>query len=350
MSGAQCGTYMIQPKQMNVNYPSNVDDHAINSLGNYAQPLEVPTDMTYSIFRIDISIVFREIVDAAWDAGCELDELPYDLVLDFDKKLSNLLLELDKKFDTFESNSSVYSEGIQSGTTDQKMAILMRQRDMAHLGIHNRFSRLHRPHLVRGAQDPRYAYSRMVCLRSARTVIELGKVMAARKEVQSLKIWSVNHHIFVSTIILVIDYCFNRDEPRAKERKEEILDCFRLLESRNEESTMATRGLKKLRDILRKGSTGRDNRVGGKNSRPGFADDEVATDSSKSQNFQTSGDRTDDKLAGSIIPTHDPKSYATIGEFNETSFQDQWLDTDYSFLENINFDVDMDVNQFLELF
>ena len=347
MSGAQCGTYMIHPKQMNVNYPSNVDDVEINSSGDYAQPAEVPTDMTYSIFRIKISTIFREIVDASWDSGCDLDELPYDLVLNFDKKLNNLLVDLDKNFEIFESN---YLDQAQSRTTEQKLAVLRRQRTMGHFGIHTRFSRLHRPHLLRGAEDPRYAYSRMVCLRSARTVIELGKdLTASSKDLNSLKIWSVNHHIFVSTVILVMDYCFNRDEPRAKERKEEILDCFRLLESKTEESTIATRGLKKLRDILRDGSSRRENRVGSKNSRPVSADEGAAKDSSKPQNLQAQEDRIHDQVTEPIIPTQDPKSYVGVGEVNEASFQDQWVDTDYSFLENFNFDI-LDANQFEELF
>jgi hypothetical protein len=93
----------------------------------------------------------------------------------------------------------------------------------------------------------------MVCLRSARTVIEIGKAMTmTRKDITSIKIWTLNHHIFVSTVILVMDYCFNRDEPRAKERREEIMDCFQLLESNKQECTIATRGLSKLRHMLRK--------------------------------------------------------------------------------------------------
>ena len=61
---------------------------------------------------------------------------------------------------------------------------------------------------------------------------------------------ALNHQMYVSTVVLVMDYCFNPDEPRARERKEEIKDCFRLLESGHDGSTMATRGLQKLGEIL----------------------------------------------------------------------------------------------------
>ncbi|KUJ10776.1 uncharacterized protein LY89DRAFT_739766 [Mollisia scopiformis] len=258
MSGAQCGTYMIHPKQMNVDHPSNVDDTEINARGDYARPMEFATDMTYFIFRVKFATVFGEMVDAAWEAGSDMDELPFELVLEFDKKLNTLLADFDRKFEVVKHN---YPPGTNDSSAGQKLARLSKQRtmarNMAHFGIHTRISRLHRPYLVRGAQDPRYAYSRMVCLRSARTVIELGKKMTTQvQDLASIKIWSVNHHVFVSTVILVMDYCFNRDEPRAKERKEEILECFRILESSREDSTIATRGLQKLRIMLREKASG----------------------------------------------------------------------------------------------
>lgn len=255
MSGAQCGTYMIHPRQMNVDLPTNVDDTGITARGDYAQPFEFATDMTYFIFRVKFATVFRELVDKAWEAGSDMDELPFELVLDFDKKLNALLADFDKKFDVVKHNSPSYPPN--DDKMGQKLARLGKQRsmarNMAHFGIHTRLSRLHRPYLIRGAQDPRYAYSRMVCLRSARTVIEIGKKMTTQiQDLASIKIWSVNHHVFVSTVILVMDYCYNKDEPRAKERKEEIVECFRILESSRDDSTIATRGLQKLRDMLQK--------------------------------------------------------------------------------------------------
>ena len=56
--------------------------------------------------------------------------------------------------------------------------------------------------------------------------------------------------MYVSTVVLVMDYCFNPDEPRAIERKEEIKECFGLLDSGHDGSTMATRGLQRLGEIL----------------------------------------------------------------------------------------------------
>ncbi|THC87579.1 hypothetical protein EYZ11_012977 [Aspergillus tanneri] len=77
---------------MAVDLPTNVDDTHINSSGNYAQPLEtVPTDMTCYILRTSISVIFRGVDDAATDSSYIREELPYDLVLTFDKRLYGLI-------------------------------------------------------------------------------------------------------------------------------------------------------------------------------------------------------------------------------------------------------------------
>ncbi|KAG0645374.1 transcription factor [Hyphodiscus hymeniophilus] len=345
MSGSQSGTYSISPKQMTVNYPSNCDDSSINSRGDYDLPLDQPTEMTYFIYRCTGSIVFRGIVDAAWDCGCAgVEELPFELVLEFDAKLNKLVKEVDAKYEKIMSQFPSYFDlqNQQHSGTNAKMVLFSRQIAMAHFGAHTRFSRLHRPFLVRGAHEPRYAYSRMVCLRSARKVIELGRsMMEDNKRVDAIKIWSVNHHVFVSLTILVMDYCFNREEPRAKERKEEILECFRLLEAgeQRRESTIATRGLQKLKDILRDGKRKRS------------PDMEQPKNPSPPRNYPSS--------------THDmhyPQERANIGApmsniysgdaFGQPSLvpQYQWTDFDYSSLDNINFDVDLDPNQFDALF
>lgn len=342
MSGSQCGTYSISPNQMTVEYPTNCDDSAINSRGDYAVSLEEPTEMTYFIYRIKGSIVFRDIVDAAWDYGCAgVEELPFELVLEFDKRLNQLIGESDKKFEKLISAFPTYFDpSIQTqGASNQKLVLLARQRLMAHFGVHTRFSRLHRPFLVRGAQDPRYSYSRMVCLRSARKVIEIGKDMMAYDRIDSFKIWSVNHHVFVSLTILVMDYCFNREEPRAKERKEEILECFRLLEEgeNHRESTIATRGLKKLKDILRDGAKPRRS--------PEMETPQKIPEPRSCQppiNYSA-------PIANTM--SHDPSTFSSANTYGQYQlFQLQWTDIDYSSLDNLDFDVDLDASQFDALF
>jgi hypothetical protein len=178
ISGMPTGTYMVHPKQMNVDFPTNTDDEAINSNGTYGKPSEIHTDATFLRFRIEASIVYREIVDSTWESGCDIDELPYDLVLQFDKKLNNFIHELDRKIEIIKKKSLELNA---SNTKEKakKLGLLVHQRCANNFSIHTRIARLHRPFLIRGAQDPQYAYSRMVCLRSARGVIELTKELMA---------------------------------------------------------------------------------------------------------------------------------------------------------------------------
>jgi hypothetical protein len=344
MSGSQSGTYSISPKQMTVQYPSNCNDSAINSSGDYELPIEQPTEMTYFIYRCNGSTVFREIVDAVWDCGCAgVEELPFELVLEFDAKLNRLLSEVDIKYEKIISRNPTYFDPTTArpGRKDHKMALLARQWAMAYFGVHTRFSRLRRPFLVRGAKDPRYAYSRMVCLRSARKVIEIGRNMMDNDCVDSFKIWTVNHHVFVSLTILVMDYCFNREEPRAKERKEEILECFKLLEEGEQrESTIATRGLQKLKDILRDGA------------KPQITETNLPKNPSPPRNFLASTESMNNPATDNFMAAHGTNASRPGNTYNEphTAHQYQWTDFDYSSLDNINFDVDLDASQFDMLF
>ncbi|KAH7395559.1 fungal-specific transcription factor domain-containing protein [Cadophora sp. MPI-SDFR-AT-0126] len=390
MSGAQCGTYMIHPKQMNVDYPTNVCDESITPMGpsSYAVACKYPTEMTYFLFRLRFATVFREMVDVAWDTGSDIDDLPYEIVIEFDKKLNDLSAYFEEAYSTVMKNmpSFEWSETLRADgkLVDSKSAQLIRQRNMAMFALHTRVARLHRPYLIRGAQDPRYSYSRMVCLRSARRVIELGKMMAASfKNISPIKIWSVNHHVFVSTMILVMDYCFNREEPRARERKEEILESFRLMEGTSGESTIASRGLMKLKKMLsEKGVSPPRNLTAPShqpppppvtvpNSHQPFPSTTTGTlPVNPNADTNTNSATNISLLIEQLHPTtsdpavtsfHDAPSMSMNGlSINHTSqsvpnlpavgLQNVWPDYDYLSYEDINFDVDLDASQFEALF
>lgn len=168
-SGPHCGTYTIHPKQMNVDLPTNVDDEMIGSNGSYAQPPDVPTGMSFFLARITLAKTFCGMIDTTWNSECDTDNMPYELILKFDQKMNSSLSDFSKRFGAYLAHNF-------NGDESRKIQLLT-QRNMGAIGIYARISRLHRPYLVRGARDPRYAYSRMVCLRSARTVIELGVTM-----------------------------------------------------------------------------------------------------------------------------------------------------------------------------
>ena len=130
MSGSHSGTYSISPKHMMVECPSNCDDSAIDSRGNYDLPLDQPTEMTYFIYRCRGSAVFREIVDAAWDCGCAgVEELPFELVLDFDAKINRILSEIDAKYEKAMSRFPIQFDPVaqKEAGMNRKMVLFSRQ-------------------------------------------------------------------------------------------------------------------------------------------------------------------------------------------------------------------------------
>jgi len=201
MSGAQWGTCMIDPKYMQVELPTNVDDIDIDSSGIYGRPLDdVPTDVTYYLLRVKLSVSIREIVEAANNSGFNPDELPYDLVLLFDNKLNESIKDA--------------KGGLQFKEFDKRFPKFPFLQLIREFCPHTKLTCLHRPYLARGTRDPKYAYSRMICLRSARCVIELGKkIVSSVDEFEPNRMWTIIHHFFVSVLVLVMDYSLNREEP-----------------------------------------------------------------------------------------------------------------------------------------
>ncbi|KAK2865168.1 hypothetical protein FQN49_003841, partial [Arthroderma sp. PD_2] len=257
ISGPQTGTYMVHPHQMNVNLPSNADDNEITPSSCPDRPLTEPSEMTYFILRCKLGILFLEFMETANRDGTGIDEIEYDQVLAFDKKVSTFLETLPYFLrEETEGNNECSIELEKSRRElDEERPYLKWQRVMAQFGACTRISRLHRRYLALGARDPRYAYSRMVCLRSARVVLEVERRMRENIGPSSpdpSKVWAIAYQVFLATTVLAMDYHFNRNEPRAEERAQEILDCCRTLEAAAGNSIVAARGLKKLREVTAK--------------------------------------------------------------------------------------------------
>jgi hypothetical protein len=144
-----------------------------------------------------------------------------------------------------------------------------------------------------------------------------------------------------------MDYCFNRDEPRAKERKDEIMECFRMLESSRDESTMATRGLQRLRNILQAASASGRSLQGGSNLCPRALD--LAKEPQMSQQFETldanpyQGTQPDTHIQNTLSASWD-------GKCLEVPSHQSWPELDFPSFENVNFDVDLDASEFETLF
>src|SRR5581483_7579206 len=101
------------------------------------------------------------------------------------------------------------------------------QRLLAQQGYHTRLVRLHRHFFLKGVKDPTYSYSHMVCVQSARRVLEIKRIMDEEEPIfspPSSTVWSVMHHSFLSAVVLMMDVCFNWDDILADQKRNEVLE------------------------------------------------------------------------------------------------------------------------------
>ncbi|KAL2219659.1 hypothetical protein M432DRAFT_545861 [Thermoascus aurantiacus ATCC 26904] len=233
IGGPQEGTYMLHPLQMETRYPSNIEDDAIptgitySSEEKYDQPLSTPTSMTYFIFRIKLATLSREVVD----------HLPASYFssrgADSSEDIYNTILLLDRKFQSFlKSLPPFFQLNCRKNNDDTlfcEKPYLDLQRSLLNFAIHTLLARLHRSFLIRGSSEPKFAYSRMQCIRSAETVLEIYRSRITKKTAFS-RFFYVHHHVLMAAVALAMDFCFNPDEVRVEQRKADVLTACRLLE------------------------------------------------------------------------------------------------------------------------
>lgn len=201
-----------------------------------------PSPTSYLIQRIRLSEICRTIVDRL---PCLLDDpegVNYEHVT-----------ELDSQFEEAISNFPYFFH-LHCADNDLPQQIIT-QRYLIHLGFHTRRSKLHQPFLVRGFIDPKYSFSRNACLQSARAVLEVYRMLEAKKSSPAYipaRLGMVVQHVFMAAVVLVMDLCFNKDEGREEQRQSEVMQACQMLTDLKRDSDMAAKFLNPLMEILQK--------------------------------------------------------------------------------------------------
>ncbi|KAJ5151709.1 hypothetical protein N7492_010004 [Penicillium capsulatum] len=248
LSGPQELTYIIHPNHMNVQKPLNIEDDDLET-SQVDMPLSTPTCMSYTLHRLRLAEVCREMVDEIAPVHLHGQELSYEKVLDLDRKLHSAYAELPAFFRFDQSARRQYA------TLYRDRPAIAWQRAFMQQGYHSRLCRLHRQFFIQGAKDPKYSYSHVVSLQSARKVLEIKRIMDEEEPLfspNSSFFWAVMHHVFMAAVILLIDVCFNWDDILAEKRKEEVLDACRMLSRAQQSSSVAREGINAMMGILRK--------------------------------------------------------------------------------------------------
>ncbi|OKL62537.1 hypothetical protein UA08_02154 [Talaromyces atroroseus] len=244
MGGPQEGSYLIQPSHMAVDYPANIPDEEI---GKPSLPDHVPTTMSYFIFRLKLSECCRQITDYTCRERLEGIDVPYSKIMALDQKWNQYYKEVPDFFRMDSINRRKYAQLYKDSPQ------IAWQRLMIQQGYHSRLCRLHRSYFIRGARDPKYSYSHIMCLSGARRVIEIKRIMDKEfPNTPSVSLaWTVIHHDFMAAVILLMDVCFNWDDILAEKRKEEVIEACQMLDRAQRSSKVVREGINAMMDVLR---------------------------------------------------------------------------------------------------
>lgn len=301
---------------MNVRQPLNIDDGPSQSYGNErGLKRSIPTTMSYSIERLKLAYVCREIVDETAVEHFQGLEVNYEKILDLDRRIQEVYKELPEFFRLDPVSRRRYAQLYR-----ERPAIAW-QRCLVQQGYHSRLCRLHRQYFIRGAGDPAYSYSHVICLQSARKVLEIKRIMDEEEPIftpNSSVVWSVMHHVFMAAVILLMDVCFNWDDILANKRREEVLDACRMLSKAQQASTLVREGINAMMSILQKYWRPAKHNAGPidpstSSAMASFTSNSMAPESSTSNallathpNFQTS--EFDGKVLANTFPVNDSLS------------------------------------------
>ncbi|PCG95297.1 Transcription factor [Penicillium occitanis (nom. inval.)] len=248
LGGPQEGSYLVNPAHMALDIPANIPDENLCTLenGGGSLPDNVPTTMSYFIFRLKLSFYCRDIVDYTCRERLEGVDVPYNKIMELDQKWHEYNKQLPEFFRLDNISRRKYAQVYANSPQIAWQRLLVQQ------GSHSRLCRLHRTYFIRGARDPAYSYSHMICLQAARRVIEIKRIMDKEfPDTPSVTTaWSVMHHVFMAAVILLMDTCFNWDDILADRRKEEILEACRMLDRARRASRLVREGINAMMDIL----------------------------------------------------------------------------------------------------
>ena len=233
VGGHNEGTYMLHPRQMETFRPSNVEDVNI-PIGlthlteeSYDLPLSSPTSMSYFLHRIESATLVREIVDRLPPSyfaapGKESCDEVYDNIMSLDHKYQQHIESLPPFFQLTIRDTDAHQALL------KERPYLEWQRYLINFVLHTQLARLHRPFLIRGSREAKYEHSRLQCIRSAETVIEIRN--RAMSDHSTGSFTYVLQHFLTAAIILAMDVCFNPDRDQAPRRKQQVLGACRALE------------------------------------------------------------------------------------------------------------------------
>jgi hypothetical protein len=177
----------------------------------------------------------------------EQKELEYEIILAMDDKLQVYLKQLPVYF-RLDPASIKESEHV-----SQQRPNIAWQKLTVNFSVHSRLCRLHRPYHLDGSTNPRYAYSRTVCIRSAQKVLELRRLMDdITPSMNPSRFWVIMQHVYMAALVLATDASFHSDGPDAEDKKAKVMAAYKILEKSKGESNVLWEGIQRnMQNLLK---------------------------------------------------------------------------------------------------
>ena len=258
-----------------VKKPLNINDEELSDgMSRIEQPLCQPTAMSYSLQRIRLAEISRNIVDRTPPVLAHASGPSLNVVMDIDTELQLLINDIPPFFSMSETE---LSESYQLGTSEA--AKIAHQGFSLHFLVHAQRCRLHFPYFSHGFLDRAFACSRDICLQSACLVIRTqsrlessGLCIATR-----FKYFGLLLGVFMASIVLLMDLCHNKSALQQEERRGEIASAFQILEEARHESETAAKFLEALMHVLRKHKVSPPQHTGTQPLQPGIGFTQLST-------------------------------------------------------------------------
>lgn len=244
------GTYQVNPRQMIVDQPLNVEDDDITEGSKVVgRPLEQSTTMSYYIQRMRLAEITRNMIDRSPLASMALGPPSYGDVLETDIELDRFINALPTFFRMRGVGRFAIDENVPPSQAVQKYFI--------NSLVNTQRCKLHLPYLVRGFTDPTYAYSRTTCLKSARLIIQAELELEEEKATfAQTRLKSAGHlyAVFIASTALVTDIQLRGASAQQDPRNHDAHHALRILEAGSHQSiTAATQFRSMIQTLKRQG-------------------------------------------------------------------------------------------------
>jgi hypothetical protein len=251
-NGLARGTYQCHKRHMITNKPLNLNDEDVfDGMTRMSRPMSEPTSMTYFILRIRLNEISRSIVDRAPLMTALPGGASYDVVMDIDTELQGLLNEIPPFFISMKPSEIAATYKL----SDERAKVIARQGSDFRTFYYATRCKLHLPYARRGFTESEYATSRILCLESARLIVQTEneyQSLEIDREFARYKPLLYSMTVFLACTVLLMEYCHRKQTqtPDQGKSKMEICNALSLLEAARSESEMASKFLDSLVTVL----------------------------------------------------------------------------------------------------